>query len=286
MDIIKKSFPIIALIMFQLLLLALLNLSFNYAGNSPSTGTLANLLLPVNSIIILLAFISLAVVSHTFKHLEEEIENQIRLENQQHLSELLQTMRAQRHDFNHHLQTVYGFLSVNAIDEARSYLEESLTDVSLTNEIIRSDNPGLNALLYVKSGEMERHRIAFSVNIRTSIKPILKTSELNAVVGNLLDNAIQKLKVIPLDNPKIQFNAYRRDKSMILAVIDNGPGIDPLHLDKIFQPGFTTRDHGQGLGLYNVKQIADKYGGEVQVRSADGQTSFKVSLPFKEEVLQ
>ncbi|WP_434510243.1 sensor histidine kinase [Desulfitobacterium sp. AusDCA] len=285
MDVVKRAFPIIVLIMFQLLVLALLNLSFTFPSNAFLTGTMVNLLLPVNSILILLAFVSIAVVSRTFKNIEEEIENQVRLENQEHLKELLQTMRGQRHDFNHHFQTVYGFLSVNAYDEAKDYLEESLSEISVTNEIIRSDNPGLNALLYVKSGEMERHGITFSININSSIKPVLKASELNTVVGNLLDNAIQKLVNTPLTDSKIQFEAYRRGKSLILAVIDNGPLIEPHHLDKIFRPGFTTRKQGQGLGLYNVKQIVDKYGGEIHVKSEEGLTTFKISLLIKEEVL-
>lgn len=285
MDIIKRAFPLIALIMFQLLVLALLNLSFAFPDNVFSNGTMVNLLLPVNSILILLAFVSLAVVSYTFKNIGEEIENQVRIENQEHLKELLQTMRGQRHDFNHHLQTVYGFLSVKAYEEAKNYLEESLTEVSVTNEIIRSDNAGLNALLYVKSGEMERHGIPFSINIRTSIKPTIKTSELNAIVGNLLDNAIQKLKSISTADPEIQLEAYRQGKWLMLAVTDNGPLIDPHHVDKLFQPGFTTKQKGQGMGLYNIKQIIDKYGGEIQVESEEGLTTFKVSLPLKEEVL-
>lgn len=284
MNIIKRAFPLIALIMFQLLVLALLNLSFTFPDNAFSSGTMVNLLLPVNSILILLAFVSLAVVSYTFKNIEEEIENQVRLENQEHLKELLQTMRGQRHDFNHHLQTVYGLLSVKAYEEAKNYLEESLTEVSVTNEIIRSENAGLNALLYVKSGEMERHGIPFSINIRTSIKLKLKTSELNAVVGNLLDNGIQKLKSVPIADPEIQLEVYRRGKFLIFAVTDNGPLIDPHHLDKLFQPGFTTKHKGQGLGLYNIKHIIDKYGGEIQVESEEGLTTFEVSLPLKEEV--
>lgn len=284
MDVIRKSFPLITLIMFQLLILALLNLSINFPSNVFKTGTIVNLLLPVNITLILLAFISIAVVNSTFKNIEEEIENQVRLENQEQLKELLQTMRGQRHDFNHHLQTVYGFLSVNAYEEAKNYLEESLAEVSITNEIIRSDDPGLNALLYVKSGEMERHGINFSIYITTSIRSTLKTSELNAVVGNLIDNAVQKLIITPVNDSKIKLEAYRRDKWLILAVTDNGSRIDPLHRNKLFLPGFTTKQKGQGLGLYTVKQILDKYGGEVQVRSKEGLTTFEISLPIKEEI--
>lgn len=280
MDIIKKAFPLTALIMFQLLVIALFNLSINIPQEVFAKGTMVSWLLPINIILLTLTFISVAVINNTFKNLEEEIENKLRMESQEQLKELLQSMRGQRHDFNHHLQTVYGFLSVDAHDEAKQYLEESLAQISVANEMIRSDNPGLNALLYVKSGEMERYGIGFSLDIRSSINSSLKPSELNAVVGNLLDNGIQKLSSTRAPNPQIVFEACQRGGLLILAIKDNGASVEPLHLDKLFLPGFSTKSNGQGLGLYNVKQILEKYGGEIQVENDKGLTTFRVLLPL------
>ncbi|CDX02624.1 Signal transduction histidine kinase, sporulation regulator SpoOB [Desulfitobacterium hafniense] len=280
MDIIKKAFPLTALIMFQLLVIALFNLSINIPHEVFAKGTMVSWLLPINIILLTLTFISVAVINNTFKNLEEEIENKLRMESQEQLKELLHTMRGQRHDFNHHLQTVYGFLSVDAHDEAKQYLEESIAQISVANEMIRSDNPGLNALLYVKSGEMERYGIGFSLDIQSSINSPLKPSELNAVVGNLLDNGIQKLSSTRSLNPQIVFEACQRGGLLILGIKDNGASVEPLHLDKLFLPGFSTKSNGQGLGLYNVKQILEKYGGEIQVENDNGLTTFRVLLPL------
>ncbi|KTE90750.1 sensor histidine kinase [Desulfitobacterium hafniense] len=280
MDIIKKAFPLTALIMFQLLVIALFNLSINIPHEVFAKGTMVSWLLPINIILLTLTFISVAVINNTFKNLEEEIENKLRMESQEQLKELLHTMRGQRHDFNHHLQTVYGFLSVDAHDEAKQYLEESIAQISVANEMIRSDNPGLNALLYVKSGEMERYGIGFSLDIQSSINSPLKPSELNAVVGNLLDNGIQKLSSTRSLNPQIVFEACQRGGLLILGIKDNGASVEPLHLDKLFLPGFSTKSNGQGLGLYNVKQVLEKYGGEIQVENDNGLTTFRVLLPL------
>ncbi|WP_242860412.1 ATP-binding protein [Desulfosporosinus sp. I2] len=269
--------------MFQLLILALLNLSFNIPINVFPAGTMINLLLPVNIILIILAIISITFMNNSFKHMEQEMENQIRIENLEHLKELLQTMRSQRHDFNHHLQTVYGFLSVNAYEEAKNYLEESFTEISMINEIIRSDNPGLNALLFVKSGEMERHGIKFLVSIRTSVKLPLKISELNTIVGNLLDNAVQKLIITPVESSIVELEAYRQGNLFILKVTDNGPLINDHDRDKLFISGFTTKKGGQGLGLFNASQLLKKYRGEIQVKSEEGLTTIEISLPYKKE---
>ncbi|WP_206810684.1 sensor histidine kinase [Paradesulfitobacterium ferrireducens] len=281
MDIIKKAFPLITIIMAQLLILALLNLSFNIHENVFPAGTMANFLLPVNILLIVLALSSLALINSTLRNLEREIETQVRLESLEHLKDLLQTMRSQRHDFNHHLQTIYGFLAVEAYAEAKNYLEQILSEVYLTNEIIRANDPALNALLYVKSGLMERYGIEFSVDAKGSVRYPLKASEMNTLVGNLLDNALEKLILAHVEHPRVALKAFNQEEQFILAVTDNGPMIDPAHRDELFTPGFTTKQQGQGLGLYTVKQLAERYRGSIQVSSEEGLTTFQVSLPVQ-----
>jgi signal transduction histidine kinase len=69
---------------------------------------------------------------------------------------------------------------------------------------------------------------------------------------------------------------------IIIEVSDTGPGINEEHLDKIFDPLFTTKggDKGAGLGLFVVKQIVAEYKGSIQVRSKPGEgATFKIYLP-------
>jgi signal transduction histidine kinase len=53
-----------------------------------------------------------------------------------------------------------------------------------------------------------------------------------------------------------------------LSIIDNGPGIPPDVLPRIFEPLFTTKGFGVGLGLPTVRQIVEKHGGTIDVTSA------------------
>lgn len=281
MDIIKRAFPLITIIMAQLLILALLNLSFNVHENVFPVGTMANFLLPINILLIVLALTSIAIIGSTLRNLEREIETQVRLESLEHLRDLLQTLRSQRHDFNHHLQTIYGFLAVEAYPEAKKYLEQILSEINLTNAIIKANDPALNALLYVKSGLMERYGVEFSVDVRGSVLYPLKASEMNTLVGSLLNNALEKLILAHVEHPRIELSAFNKDEQFILAVTDNGPMIDPAHRAKLFTPGFTTKQQGQGLGLYTVKQLAERYSGSIQVSSEEGLTTFHVSLPVQ-----
>jgi len=72
----------------------------------------------------------------------------------------------------------------------------------------------------------------------------------------------------------------------VLSVADNGPGIAPENLEYIFDPGFSTKFDKQtgqlsnGLGLVQIRYLAEQMGGRVEVSSRPGETIFRVYLPL------
>jgi signal transduction histidine kinase len=69
-------------------------------------------------------------------------------------------------------------------------------------------------------------------------------------------------------------------RSAQIAVIDRGSGIAPEQMKDIFNPFFTTKPEGVGLGLAIVAKIVDEHGGKIAIESEPGQGSiFRVSLP-------
>jgi signal transduction histidine kinase len=72
------------------------------------------------------------------------------------------------------------------------------------------------------------------------------------------------------------------DGTAEVAVIDRGPGIEPRDLEQIFNPFFTTKPDGVGLGLAIVSKIVDEHGGKMAVESEPGKGSiFRVYLPLQ-----
>ena len=65
-----------------------------------------------------------------------------------------------------------------------------------------------------------------------------------------------------------------------MEIEDNGAGIPPEAAGSIFQPYYTTKASGQGLGLSIVSKIVDSHGGTVGVESRPSRTVFKISLPL------
>jgi len=65
-----------------------------------------------------------------------------------------------------------------------------------------------------------------------------------------------------------------------VSITDSGGGIDPEHVDKIFEPYFSTKETGTGLGLAIAKKVAEAHDGSISVASRPGEgTTFTVELP-------
>jgi len=105
------------------------------------------------------------------------------------------------------------------------------------------------------------------------------------VMVNLLDNAAQAMTISgwsPTDGrrPTIAVKTEAAGPHVRLSVADNGPGISTENLAKIFEPLFTTKASGVGLGLPTVRTIVEQHGGTIDVESAvDAGTTFVVWLP-------
>lgn len=103
-------------------------------------------------------------------------------------------------------------------------------------------------------------------------------TQLIRVVTNLVKNGIQALSN---DNePKIMVSVAQDNGNVIITVADNGMGITEENKAKIFEPKFTTKTSGMGLGLPMIKNIVETYGGSLTFTSQmDKGTVFTVSFP-------
>ncbi len=89
---------------------------------------------------------------------------------------------------------------------------------------------------------------------------------LQNALSNLLDNALASCAVAP----QIAITLEARDNGIRLSVSDNGVGIDPELEARIFEPWFTTRVNGTGLGLAVVASAAEAHGGKVEITHPEG----------------
>ncbi|ULC59827.1 ATP-binding protein [Flaviramulus sp. BrNp1-15] len=103
-------------------------------------------------------------------------------------------------------------------------------------------------------------------------------TQLIRVVTNLVKNGIQSIP--DTRTPKIVINVGENGKNVVITITDNGAGISQENLGKIFEPKFTTKSSGMGLGLAMVKNIVETHKGSITfVSEKDKGTTFKVIFP-------
>ncbi len=87
------------------------------------------------------------------------------------------------------------------------------------------------------------------------------------MVSNLIFNAVEALN----GGGEIVLSTHSDGKEIRLSVTDNGVGMSPEIRERVFQPFFTTKERGQGLGISIVYGIVARHGGEILVESEPGQ---------------
>ena len=100
-------------------------------------------------------------------------------------------------------------------------------------------------------------------------------SQLSQCLWKLLDNAVDHASK-DQSVPQIRLAMSRDQESgfCIITIADNGPGINKAQLSKIFEPFYTTRNEGSGLGLYIAKQLCEANQAELTVDSEAGEGAF------------
>ncbi len=130
--------------------------------------------------------------------------------------------------------------------------------------------------------QLERDRPGQEVTVYKNYSPDVRPFEFDSelierVVYNLLLNAAQATP----PGGVVTMKTRLVDGMVEISVIDRGQGVDPRHIENIFNPFFTTKKDGVGLGLAIVSKIVDLHGGKITVESDPGKGSvFRVFLPL------
>jgi PAS domain S-box-containing protein len=184
------------------------------------------------------------------------------------------------------------------LDEVRLVLERIVSDGHRASEVIasirsmfgkdrRETSPvHLNDLvvevLTLVQLELETHQIALQIEMLDGLPPVMaERVQLQQVLLNLIKNAVDAMSSIT-DHKRvlaIKLECCESNK-VLLTVEDSGTGIDPEHIDHIFDAFFTTKAHGMGMGLSICRSIIESHGGKLwaSARSPCG-SMFCVKLP-------
>ncbi len=205
-------------------------------------------------------------------------------ENLTGVKHLVESMRANNHDFINKLHVILGLIQMQKYDEAVEYIMNvSMVQKEIISGIIHHiETPSIAALLIGKFARAAELGIHFAIDESS----LLKEDDTNipadvfiTVLGNLIENAMDSLNTSSIKTKKMLVSIKANNKSVVIAVSDNGPGISKENLKKIFHKGYSTKDNSRGTGLFVVKNLVESYNGKISVTSIEGvETKFVVNF--------
>lgn len=199
---------------------------------------------------------------------------------------LVDSMRANNHDFTNKLHVILGLIQMEMYDEASSYIQ-NITMVQRENisKVMSAVNePAVAALLIGKIARASELNVKFVLRegcCYCSADMNLPSEMLITVIGNLLDNAFDTMNESNdyKDQRELLFGIYSKPGAVLITVDDTGKGIKEENLEFIFENGYSTKGEGRGTGLHQVKTMVENFGGKITVESQeDVGSSFSVSF--------
>ena len=164
---------------------------------------------------------------------------------------------------------------INRIISATENLEKQIQDVLtyVRNKPLDLQNVSLDKLLAMALENIDVPENIKIISLSTNHTIQCDFDKLQIVLMNLITNSIEALS----GKGTITINSDLTTNTNIIEIIDDGPGIAPDNLTKVFDSLFTTKSSGTGLGLSYCKSIVEQHGGSITI--ATNPTKFIISLP-------
>ena len=184
------------------------------------------------------------------------------------------------------LYTAFQNISTQAIraqaimHELRNFVKkDSSRKVVAINDLVQ------NAIRFLQI-EIRENKPELSLNLAEEL-PLIKADQIliEQVIVNLVKNAMEAMQVLDQKSRRLTLETdVCQDSGVFVSVKDSGPGITDYESSKIFEPFYTTKPEGMGMGLAIIRSIIDSHNGELEVlANEDNGTTFRFTLPGNPE---
>ncbi|WP_164091353.1 sensor histidine kinase [Poseidonibacter lekithochrous] len=164
----------------------------------------------------------------------------------------------------------------HTIDDFRDFFK-----VSKEKELF-SLKIAIDEVINLLSASLNSYKIEVKFEYKNDIEIKSLRGELLQVIFNILNNAKDEFIRKDTSNPIINIHLYKEKKNILIEISDNAGGIKNEILQKVFEPYFTTKDKGLGIGLYMSKMIIEKnIAGKLNVSNIEEGALFSIKIPNK-----
>ncbi|QTD40844.1 sensor histidine kinase [Sporosarcina sp. Te-1] len=198
---------------------------------------------------------------------------------QKELLTFFSMIRSQRHDFNFHLTAIYGLIQKKEYAACETYIKEMVKSATVINDLLPLHHPATAAMLSTFKERAAAKGISIEYIIMNDLRNCpCSVYEINKVLGNLIQNALDEVERLPEKNHPIIVELNTEWNQLMITVM-NETDLAGEKLGDLFEAGFSTKVHHEGLGLPAVKKIVEKYQGIVYPELEEGFIHFHVSIP-------
>ncbi len=192
---------------------------------------------------------------------------------------LLDSYTAQRrltHEFTNHMAALDALLTQEDLKGARSYIAGVTKAVAAGTTVMDTHNPLLDAILTMKYEDAAKQRASIFFDLCDLRELPFDGTDMVILLSNLLDNAIRAAaEALP---PEVHVR-IRKNQDELLISVRNRVQQD-MDIEDGTLPASTKQESGHGMGLVNVQEVVEKYGGEYAVSCRDRWFRFTCSLPM------
>lgn len=238
-------------------------------------------------IILLLSIASLLIAYLALRYYRYTREKAVEVAQETYTDEinsLFHSIKAQRHDFLNHVQTILALAELNKQKELVAYTKELAGEIRSVNEYINIGNPAIAALIRSKISQAESYHIQLECAFNGLDMQGMgaKTLDMNRVLGNLIDNAFDEVLKYDETKREVELSVTQGKHAIEIIITNSCLGAEELARKPLFKAGFTTKeDEHQGLGLSIVKSIAEQYKGHVAAfAAAPDKLTLSVYIPL------
>ncbi len=234
-------------------------------------------------------------------------EKTAKLQAAQRLATIGETVAMVGHDIRNPSQAIVGFLYLmrkklrslsspekqglsdlcDKIEIQVKYIDKIVSDLQdlarpLQPELVETDIQALIREIISSAMIPEEAEVAVNV-VGTGKDPRIDPVLMKRVLTNMIANALQAMP----SGGRLGVRIVKKEEGTFVSISDTGVGISEENMNRIFQPFFTTKSRGQGLGLFVCKLLVEAQGGSITVESKLGKgTTFTIKMPRDSETAQ
>ena len=199
------------------------------------------------------------------------------------MESFMSVIRSQRHDYNFHVQALAGLISEGNLEACRRYVDNLVKDSASMNTILPVKDPAIAALIYSFRTKAMEEGIELHLDIQNDLSGVITSVyETNKVIGNLLQNAIDEVKTHRDKSFGIHLFILKRGENCVIRVankvtLKENPA---AYLEDVYQPGHTTKEGHDGIGLCSIRNLLRRYRGVVYSRIEGDIIHFIAKIPI------